>query len=67
MGDRIIMSIDHLFNRMFMADLELAMAAMTVPGLERWKQHVIDNPYSLEGVSKRMIEILDGEIAKRKL
>jgi hypothetical protein len=57
------MDAKHLLSPNTISELYQAMSAMGIEELTKWREHVIGNPYSLEGVSQKIIEMLDERIA----
>jgi len=52
---------DHLFER-FQKDIEIGIKQMTVGELLAWREHAVNNPYCIPGVTERIIEMLNHEI-----
>jgi hypothetical protein len=66
MGTGTNMKADHLFTPNTLSELYTAMDAMGINELVKWKEHVTNHPYSLEGVSIRILEMLDEKLLERK-
>jgi len=53
---------NHLFTPEMLYGLNKTMDEMDLAGLVKWRDHIIGNPYSLEGVTERIVKMLDERI-----
>jgi hypothetical protein len=55
----------NFFTKQTIRGLEDGMDEMMTKELLIWRKHAEENPYSIPGVSARVIEMLDAKIAER--